>query len=105
MRDLSHALSQALSSDLKCSPDAIVNERVALRDQFVEGVRDPFLRRELRKFVRDHPRCTMIDVRDEAQLWFVEEPSASSKMSKSRCCSDMTQCSVLKVQERKKLSP
>ncbi|XP_058246907.1 cilia- and flagella-associated protein 57-like [Hemibagrus wyckioides] len=81
--------------------NSIANGRVALRDQFVEGVRDPSLRRELRKFVRDHPRCTMMDVRDEAQLWAAEESSASSKTSKSRYGSNMTQCSALRVQEKK----
>lgn len=104
IRDFSHALSQALSLVLKCSPDAIANERVALRDQFVEGIRDPSLRRELLKFVRDHPRCTMIEVRDEAQLWFVEEPPASSKTTKSRCSTNMTQCSILRVQEKKSVT-
>ncbi|XP_051952855.1 uncharacterized protein LOC127622804 [Xyrauchen texanus] len=102
IRDFSHALSQALGLVSKCSPNAIANERVALRDQFVEGVRDPSLRRELLKFVRDHPRCTMIEVRDEARLWFVEEPSA--KTTKSRCSTNMTQCSILRVQEKKSVT-
>lgn len=101
LRDFSHALAQALNLVTTCSATAVADERVALRDQFIEGVRDTSLRRELRKFVRDHPRCTMIDVRDEAQLLLVEEPSASMKPTKSRCSSSTAQCSVLKVQETK----
>lgn len=54
IRDFSHALSQALNSILKHHPDSVANEKVTLRDQFVEGVQDPSLRRELRKYVGAH---------------------------------------------------
>lgn len=84
--------------------DAIANERVALRDQFVEGVCDPSLQRELHKFLRDHPRCIMIEVQDEAQLWFVEEPPVSLRTTKYRCSSNMTQCLIFKVQEKKSVT-
>lgn len=101
LRDFSHALAQALSLVTKCSPDAVAEEGKVLRDQFIEGVRDASLRRELRKFVRDHPRCTMIEVREEAQLWSLEEPPAGLKTSKSRCSAIVAQCSALRVPETK----
>lgn len=77
---------------------------MALRNQFVEGVHDPSLGRELRKFVRDHPGCLMIEVQDKALLWFVEEPPVSSRTTKSHCSSNLTQCSILKVQEKKSVT-
>lgn len=52
LRDYSHALSQIMSAILKQSSDVIPNEKIVLRDQFIEGLRDAALRRELRKLVR-----------------------------------------------------
>ncbi|XP_056587956.1 uncharacterized protein LOC130408444 [Triplophysa dalaica] len=74
LRMYSHSLSQILNSVVKQSPDAIANVNSAIRDQFVEGVKDASLRRELRKFVRDKPQATLIEVRDEAIMWSLEDP-------------------------------
>ncbi|KAG7460544.1 hypothetical protein JOB18_018344 [Solea senegalensis] len=73
LRDYSHALSQILSSAVKQSANVIPNEKFVLRDQFIEGLRDSALRRELRKMVRDQPDCSLLDVRREALLWEMEE--------------------------------
>lgn len=43
LRDYSHALSQLLNSALQQSPNAVANAQLALRDQFIEGVRDSTL--------------------------------------------------------------
>ncbi|KAL6485918.1 hypothetical protein MHYP_G00053100 [Metynnis hypsauchen] len=100
IREFSHALAQALSLLLKCSPDFMIDEKLVLRDQFIEGVRDPSLRRELRRYVRNHPESSMIDVREEAQLWFLEESSAKVKTVKLKgSSSSLVQCSAIKVQE------
>lgn len=82
--DYSHALRKALHKIIKRSPDAIANTQVVLRDQFIEGIRDPTLRRELRRHVRDKPSCTMVEVREEACLWTLEEPSMNVKQTKSK---------------------
>ncbi len=85
LRAYSHALSQILNSVFKQSPDAIVNMNIALRDQFIEGVRDAALRRELRKLMRDKPQSTLIEVRDEALLWSFEDPTfRASKVALNR---------------------
>lgn len=73
LRDYSHALSQIMSSILKQSTDAIPNEKVVLREQFIEGLRDTALRRELRKLVREKPDSSLLDVRSEALLWEMED--------------------------------
>ncbi len=44
------------------------NEKIMLRDQFVEGIRDLALRRELRRYVREKPGSSMVEVREEAYL-------------------------------------
>ncbi len=74
IRAYSHALSQILNSIQKQSPNAMANESMAIRDQFIEGIRDASLRRDLRKLVRDKPESTLIEVRDEALMWSLEDP-------------------------------
>lgn len=105
IRDFSHALSQVLNSVLKHHPHSVANEKEALRDQFVEGVGDPSLRRELRKYVRAHPKSSLIDVREEAYLWVSEEPAVSAKSVKSKvkACSHMTtdaQCTAVTAEKQ-----
>lgn len=51
------------------SPTAMPNAEVLLRDQFVEFVLDPVLRRELKQFVHRQPLCTFLKVRGEAIRW------------------------------------
>lgn len=85
LRTYSHALSQILNTVLKQSPNAIANANVVLRDQFIEGVRDVALRRELRKLVRDKPQCTLIEVRDEALMWSLEDTKLRASKVASNC--------------------
>ncbi len=61
----SHALSQIVNSIQKQSPNAVANESMAIRDQFIKDIRDASLRRDLRKLVRDKPESRLIEVRDE----------------------------------------
>ncbi|XP_067309558.1 uncharacterized protein [Pseudorasbora parva] len=84
IRDFSHALAQALVQITKRAPEAVGDEKIMLRDQFVEGIRDPALRRELRRYVRDKPESSMVEVREEAYLWGWEEPSGRVRTPKSR---------------------
>lgn len=101
LRDFSHSLSQILSSVTKQSTNVIPNEGTVLRDQFIEGLRDAALRRELRKMVRDKPDSTLLDVRTEALLWEMEDSRshrprvAKSNQVKSEVSE--TQCSAIKA--------
>lgn len=83
LRNYSHALSRLLSSVAKQSPGGLANEEGILRDQFVEGVRDAALRRELRKIIREKPHLTLLEVRNEAVLWSMEE-SRPTRVANSR---------------------
>lgn len=99
----SHALCQILRVVLKQDPNALANEQKVLRDQFIEGLSDPLLKRELRKFAREKPDSTMLQVREEAYLWSVEDAS-HSKASKSRPKGDSgdreTQCNAMSAHEQ-----
>lgn len=84
LRDYSHALSQLLNSALQQSSDAVADAQLALRDQFIEGVRDSALRRELRRLIREKPRSSLFDVREEAIMWALEDRPRSSNVARSR---------------------
>ncbi|XP_055358544.1 uncharacterized protein LOC114842043 [Betta splendens] len=105
IRDFSHALSQTLSSVLKRCPNSLANERVALRDQFVEGLIDSSLRRDLRRYVRAHPDSSLIEVREEAYLWASEDLTAGTKGVKSKVRSGSylytdAQCTSVNAREK-----
>ncbi|CAL9692561.1 unnamed protein product [Knipowitschia caucasica] len=54
---------------LDSNPDAVPNQQTMLRDQFVEHVRDGMLRRHLKDVVKQDPRMSLIEVREEAIRW------------------------------------
>ncbi len=84
LREYSHTLATMLNAALRQAPNAVPDVQLALRDQFVEGIRDSILRRELRKLVRDRPRVTLFEVREEALLWCAEERPRGTSVAKSR---------------------
>lgn len=65
LREFSHALSTMLNVALQQLSNAVPDVQLALRDQFVEGVRDTILWREVCKMVRDRPHVTLFEVREE----------------------------------------
>ncbi|KAK1804840.1 hypothetical protein P4O66_003679 [Electrophorus voltai] len=90
----SHALSQSLSKVVKRAPDVVSHMKLLLRDHFMEGVRG----RVLRRYVRAGPSSSLVEAHEEAYLGSGEEPSISSRVSKSRGKSteqgEMTQCAM-----------
>lgn len=78
------------------------DEKTVLRDQFIEGVRDPSLRRELKKYVRVHPASSLIEVCEEAYLWYSEEPGSKVVRQKVKTCSYVeaeAQCCAVTTKE------
>lgn len=69
LQEFSHALFGLMERVLKVAPDAVPNSAILLRDQFVEHVNDPDLRRALKQAVRDKPDSTLLHVRAEAMRW------------------------------------
>lgn len=78
----------------------MANENTVLRDQFIEGIRDLSLRRELRKYARGKPASTFVEVREEAYLWSLDQaPSTKMVRSKVKTCSNVAaeaQCCAVK---------
>lgn len=83
-RDYSHALSQLLNSALQQSTNVVSDLQLTLRDQFIEGVRDATLRRELRKLVRDKPQSSLFDVPEEAMMWVVVDRPRGPNVARTR---------------------
>ena len=69
LQEYSHALFELMEKIMRNAPQAMPNSSVLLRDQFVEHVNDPDLRRALKQYVRANPTATLLDVRGEAIRW------------------------------------
>lgn len=67
--EFSLALMGLLEKVKEKSPTVMPNTDILLRDQFVEYVCDPSLRRELKQLVRRQPISTFLEVRSEAIRW------------------------------------
>ena len=79
LMNFSHALRELFAKVTTKYAPAQADRDTTLRDQFIEGVRDSLLRKELKKFLRSKPSLTFLDVRDEAIRWSDdEEPGPSS---------------------------
>ncbi|CAL9687175.1 unnamed protein product [Knipowitschia caucasica] len=69
LHEFSHALCCLMEKVERCAPRKMADSHILLRDQFVEHVLDPNLRRELKRLVREKPECTLLEVRAEAIRW------------------------------------
>ena len=81
LQEFSHALYCLMDKVERSAPQPMPDAQNLLRDQFVEHVIDPNLRRELKKLVRENPTHTLIDVRAEAIRW---EQEGRSEEPRSR---------------------
>jgi hypothetical protein len=75
IQDYSHDLLNKLDKIHKKDPKAIKDRDVAIRNQFAENVRGPWLRRDLKKRIRDQPDLTFTDIREEATLLIQDKDS------------------------------
>lgn len=69
LQEFSHALFCLMERVVANAPYRMTNSPTLLRDQFVENVNNPNLRRELKRLVRENPNYTLLDVRSEAIKW------------------------------------
>ncbi|XP_059189929.1 uncharacterized protein LOC131972165 isoform X2 [Centropristis striata] len=100
LRQFSHALMSLMNAVLDNDPDAVPNSEVALRDQFVERVRDATLRHHLREVVRGKPGMSLIEIREEAIRWG-EDFDKGSNFHSSQCNVTRADITATSVQEPK----
>ena len=67
IQEYSHALMLLLARVERLDPEGVPDKDRLLRDQFLENLRDAQLRRDIKRWARDHPTKTFQQVRDEVQ--------------------------------------
>lgn len=77
--EFSHALLALMERVEQCKSGAISNTEIVIRDQFCENVRDPMLRRELKRLVRSRETMSLLEVRREAIQWVEEGQTSREK--------------------------
>ena len=79
VREFSHALMLLLARVERLDAAAVTDKDKLLRDQFLENLADPQLRRDIKRWVRDHPTKTFQEIRDEVQRWIDEDGTPPRK--------------------------
>ena len=72
LREFSHALCETYNRIYSRDTTIIPSRAQALRDQFADNVRDPLLRKELKRMIRSNSNCKFLEVREEALHWAEE---------------------------------
>lgn len=80
LREYSHALLSLAEGVNRCSEAVDLCGEQAVGNQFAENVRDPALRRELKKLLRQDPKIRFLTLRREAIL-LAEEDSLKGKVA------------------------
>lgn len=81
IQDYSHALMLLLARVERLDPDSVPDKEKLLRDQFLENLRDSQLRRDIKRWARDHPTKSFQQVREEVQLWVNEESTPQRRVA------------------------
>ena len=79
LRVFSHSLLELLDCVAQRCPEAVQNKDQVLRDHFADNVRDPMMRKELKKMIREQPASKFFQVREEAIRWSEEEEKPAVK--------------------------
>ena len=81
IQEYSHALMLLLARVERLNPDSVPDKEKLLRDQFLENLRDPQLRRDIKRWARDHPAKTFQQVREEVQRWVDEDVNPQRRVA------------------------
>ena len=77
VQDFAHALMVMLSQVERLGRAPVTNKDTLLKEQFVENLRDPTLRRNIKRWARDHSTATFQDVRLEVHRYMEEDLNPS----------------------------
>ncbi|XP_068701259.1 uncharacterized protein [Montipora foliosa] len=72
LRAYLYSLNELLKSVTKADPKAVPDPEKTLWDQFADNVRNPFLQKELKKFIRER-NPSFLDLREKALRWSEEK--------------------------------
>lgn len=89
VREFSYGLKRLMETIERSNPGAVPNSDRLLRDQLVEHVRDPVLRRMLDQRLTAEPRLTFPEVRAVAVKWEEARPLAPRSRARSQSLSSL----------------
>jgi len=75
LQNFAHALMVLLSRVERLSGGPETGKDVLLKEQFVENLKDLTLRRDIKRWTREHPTATIQDVRLEVHRYMAEDPA------------------------------
>ena len=104
IRQFSYALLELYNKVIKKDSDAFPNKERTLCEQFANSIRDPYIRKELKKAFRKDPDVDFFVFRDDAILLSEEEENLSCAVAKKVTFSDKEPLSD-KDQHRDELKP
>lgn len=100
-QDFAHALMVLLSRVERLSGAPEASKDLLLREQFVENLRDLTLRRDIKRWARDHPAATFQDVRLEVHWYMEEDPTPRrSAAARSAEVEEEVQCTEITGQKK-----
>ena len=102
VQDFAHALMVLLSRVERLSGEPETEKDVLLKEQFVENLKDLTLRRDIKRWARDHPTATFQDVRLEVHRYMEEDPAPRrpSAAARSAEVEEEAQCSEVAGQRQ-----
>jgi hypothetical protein len=83
VRDFCHALMLLLARVERLQGTDVPNKDRLLQDQLLENLRDASLRRDIKRWVRDHPDKSFQQIREEVQHW-IDEDGGNSRSARVR---------------------
>lgn len=97
IQDYSHSLMVLLSRVERLNPDAVADKDQLLRDQFLENLYDPQLRRDIKRWARDHSGKSFQQIREEVQHWVDEDGTTPRRAAvREAVIENETTCSEVK---------
>ena len=75
VQDFAHVLMVLLSRVERLGGAPVPNKDTLLREQFIENLRDPTMRRDIKRWARDHSAATFQDIRLEVHRYMEEDPT------------------------------
>ena len=75
VQDFAHVLMVLLSRVERLSGELETNKDELLKEQFVENLKDPNLRRDIKRWARDHQTATFQDIRLDVHRYMEEDPA------------------------------
>lgn len=75
VQDFAHALMVLISRVERLSGEPETDKDVLLKEQFVENLKDLNLRRDIKRWARDHPAATFQEIRLEVHRYMEEDPT------------------------------